>query len=159
MMPVSKRYKKVLFTMLCMSLAFSAAAQIKQYDFSQVDSLQRTGKKIVVVFIHTDWCKYCAAMNNTTFKDKEVTRKLNDNFYFVALNAEEKKDITFNGYTFKYKQTGTNTGLHELAAQLSSTDKETSYPTLCFLNVKNEIIYQHGDFITAKQLATLLEKL
>ena len=145
--------------MLCLAFTFGTAAQLKQYDFSQVDSLQRTGKKTVVIFIHTDWCYYCAAMNSTTLKDKEVTRKLNDKFYFVALNAEEKKDITFNGYTFKYKQTGTNTGLHELAAQLSSTDKETSYPTLCFLNDRNEIIYQHGNFINAKQLITLLDML
>jgi thioredoxin-related protein len=156
-MPAGKRYKKGFFIILCLALTVGATAQLKQYDFSQVDSLQRSCKKTIVVFIHTDWCKYCIAMHQTTFKDKEVTRKLNDNFYFVALNAEEKKDITFNGYTFKYKQSGTNTGLHELAAQLSSTLHETSYPTLCFLNDKNEIIYQYGSFLSAKQLTRLLD--
>lgn len=158
-MPADKRYWMKFLILLCLSLPLCAAAQLKQYEFSQLDSLQRSAKKLVIVFIHTDWCTFCAGMNNTTFKDKTIIKKMNDAFYFVALNAEEKKDIRFNGYTFKYKQTGTNTGIHELAIQLASMDKEIFYPTLCFLNGKNEIIYQQRDFIKAKQLATLLEML
>jgi thioredoxin-related protein len=141
--------------MLWLWLPFSAAGQLKKYDFSQVDSLQQSARKTVIVFIHADWCKFCATMNGTTFKDKEIVKKINEHFYFITLNAEEKKDIRFNGHTFKYKQSGSNTGLHELATQLAGV--EISYPTLCFLNYKNEIIYQHKDFIKAKQLASFLE--
>lgn len=159
MMASGKPYTKLFITMLCVALTLGAVAQLKQYDFSQVDSLQGTGKKPLVVFIHTDWCNYCAAMKKSTFKNKKVTRKLNDNFYFVALNAEDKKDITFKGRTFKYKPTGTNTGLHELAAQLTSSNAETAYPTLCFLNDQNEIIYLHKNYINAKELTVLLDML
>ena len=38
---------------------------------------------------------------------------LNENFYFVKLNREEKKDIHFLGKKFIYKPTGTNTGIHK----------------------------------------------
>lgn len=154
-----KPYWKTFLIVICLSLPLCVIAQLKHYKFSQVDSLQQSAKKTVIVFIYTDWCKFCAAMKSTTFKDQEIMKKINDNFYFVTLNAEEKKEIRFNNYTFKYKQTGLNTGFHELAGQLAGMDKETTYPTLCFLNDKNEIIYQQRDFMGARQLATLLDKL
>ena len=137
----------------------SGLGQIKTYSFDQIDSLQKIEKKTVVVFIHTNWCKFCAAMFSTTFKQEDVIKKMNSDFYFVELDAEEKKSITFNNYQFRYKPTGTKTGTHELAEQLATIDKTISYPTLCFLNDKNKIIYQQRDYVDAKNLLAILNLL
>lgn len=137
----------------------SSVGQIKTYPFNQIDSLQKIEKKPVLVFIHTNWCKFCAAMFSTTFKQEDVIKKLNSDFYFVELDAEEKKTITLNSYQFKHKQTGTPSGIHELAEQLATIGKTTSYPTLCFLNEKYEIIYQQQDYVNAKQLLAILNLL
>jgi thioredoxin-related protein len=134
-------------------------SQLKTYSFDQIDSLQKVEKRNVIVFIYTDWCKYCQTMKNTTFKDKEITKLLNEDFLFANLNAEEKQDILFNGHTFKYKPTGTNTGIHELAEQLATIDKQVAYPTLCFLNSNYEIIFQYNQFINATDLSNLLTRL
>lgn len=131
-------------------------AQVNTYEFEQLDSLQKI-KKNVVVFIHTDWCKYCQAMKQTTFKADNVISKLNTDFYFVELNAEEKRTIYFNGHMFKYLATGANTGMHELAEQLGRVDGETIYPTICVLNADNEIIYQHTQFINSRGLLEILK--
>lgn len=155
-MNILKRYLiKCLLTVAIMQ-PLCSIGQIKTVSFNQLDSLQKIGKKTVVVFIHTNWCKFCAAMFSTTFKQEDIIKKINEDFYFVELDAEEKKTITLNSYQFKHKQTGTNTGIHELAKQLATIDKTISYPTLCFLNEKYEIIYQQQDFVNAKQLLAIL---
>jgi thioredoxin-related protein len=84
---------------------------------------------------------------------------MNKDFYFVELDAEEKKTITLNDYSFKHKKTGAHTGIHELAEQLATIDNTISYPTLCFLNEKYEIIYQQPDYVNAKQLLAILQLL
>jgi thioredoxin-related protein len=134
-------------------------AQLKTYQFEQLDSLQKKEARPVVVFIHTDWCKYCAAMQNTTLQNKEVISTLNESFYFIDLNAEEKRSITILDNTFKYKPTGNNTGIHELAEQLALVKGKVSYPTLSFLNSKYEITFQNPQFMDASDLLTILNKL
>lgn len=141
-----------------MFLPLLAFSQLQTYSFSQLDSLQKTEKKNIVVFIHTDWCKYCQSMKNTSFKDKEVIQLLNENFLFADLNAEEKQDIIFNGYTFKYKPTGASTGINELAEQLGTVNGKVSYPTLCILNSEHEIIFQYNQFLSSADLLKVLNE-
>lgn len=149
---------------ICILLFFfwgipSGFAQLKSYSFEQIDSLQNIQKRKILVFIHTDWCKYCQAMKNSTFKNKEVLKHLNENFYFISLNAEEKQKITFNSKIFEYKTNGNSNGIHELAFELANTNKQTTYPTICVLNDQNEIIFQQSNYLPVKDFSTLLEKL
>jgi thioredoxin-related protein len=97
-------------------------------------------------------------MKETTFKNKKIIQLLNDNFYFVKLNGEEKKDITFLGKTFVYKPTGTNTGVHELAKELAAIQKRISYPTTTFLNSKFVIQLQINGLCTAKKMEEILSR-
>lgn len=141
-----------------MFLPLSAFSQLQSYSFAQLDSLQKSEKKNIVVFIHTDWCRYCQSMKNTTFKDKKVIQLLNEKFWFADLNAEEKQDIIFNGHTFKYKPTGSNTGIHELAEQLGTVNDKISYPALCILNADYEIIFQYDQFLSSVDLLKVLNE-
>ncbi len=146
----------ILGSILLPSLSFS---QIKQYKFEEIDSLQKIEKKIVVVFIHTDWCRYCEAMQHTTFKNRHIINTLNNNFYFINFDAEEKRNITFNNNTFQYKPTGDQTGINELAEQLGSINGKISFPGICILNADNQIIYQQNEFLSAKDLEIILTQL
>ena len=157
-MNLAKCFVVIFLLKICVLLPATSYAQVNTYQFEQLDSLQKI-KKNVVVFIHTDWCKYCQAMKQTTFKADNVISKLNTDFYFVELNAEEKRTIYFNGHVFKYVATGTNIGMHELAEQLGRINGETIYPTICVLNANNEIIYQHTQFIDSGGLLEILKYL
>lgn len=137
-------------------MPLSAFSQLQVYSFSQFDSLPNPGNKNTVVFMHTDWCRYCQLMKNTTFKDKKVITLLNEKFRFAELNAEEKKDIRFNGHTFSYKPTGNNTGIHELAEQLG--DGQESYPAICILNAGYEIVFQYNQFLSSADLLKVLNE-
>lgn len=130
--------------------------QIQSYSFEEIDSLQQVNPKNILVFIHTDWCKYCQSMKHSTFVDDEIIDIVNDSFRFVHFNAEEKKEIVFHGRRFKYKPTGSNTGVHELAEQLGRQNNKLSYPSLCILNTNYEIIFQYDQFISAVELLSVL---
>ncbi len=98
-------------------------------------------------------------MKNTTFLNEQVKALLRDDFYFVSFNGESKEDVKLLGNTFRYKPTGANTGVHELAEQLGTKDGVLSYPTVTFLNAQYEIMYQHNSFISGKNLRKALARL
>jgi thioredoxin-related protein len=151
--------EKLLLLLLLFSVIPSGFAQLNMVSFEQIDSLQKIQKRKVVVFIHTDWCQFCHAMKNTTFKNEHIIKELNDNFYFIDFNAEEKRTILFNKATFKFKSTGNTSGIHELAIQLGTINKQLNYPALCVLNSENEIIFQDNNYINPKEFQLILEKL
>ena len=87
--------------------------------------------KKVFVDIYTGWCGWCKKMDTETFAQPQISAYLNDNFYPVKFNAEQKESIVFDGKTFKYVASGRR-GYHELAAALLAG--KMSYPTVIFLN-------------------------
>ena len=151
--------KKLLLLLLLFLVIPSGFAQLNLVSFEQIDSLQNIKKRKVVVFIHTNWCQFCHAMKNTTFKNESIIKELNNTFYFIDFNAEEKRKIIFNNAAFKFKSTGNTSGIHELAIQLGTINKQLNYPALCVLNSENEIIFQDNNYIKPKEFKLILEKL
>ena len=143
---------KKLILLLLLLTAYQNFAQLKTHTFEQAEKFAKENPKPFVIFIHTSWCKYCKMMQNSTFKNEEVIQKLNDNFYFISFDAEDKNDITFKNHTFKYKPKGRNSGVHELAEALSNQ----TYPTLIILNPNYAIDAQFKSFINPKELLNYL---
>ncbi|MNQ12382.1 Thiol:disulfide interchange protein DsbD [compost metagenome] len=137
----------------------SGFAQLKTYSFQEAEELTKSKPKPVVIFIHTSWCNYCKMMENSTFKNPEVINLLNNDFYFISLDAESKEEIHFNNHTFKFKPKGQNTGIHELATALATIDSEVIYPTITILESDLSILFQKHSFLNAKALLTILEKI
>ena len=154
-----KEIRRLLILTLLLTCAERLSAQVSPVKFSDIEGLQQKEKRIVMVIIGTEWCKYCNAIKQTVLKNKKLTGTLERSFYTVFLNAEYKHNIFFAGREFKYNPSGVNTGMHELANELGTINKQLSFPSLCFLNEKNEIIYQHSGFLDPVSLASLLEKL
>jgi thioredoxin-related protein len=93
--------------------------------------------KSIFIDVYTDWCGWCKRMDASTFKDVEVIKLLNTYFYPVKFNAEQKGDVNFKGYNFKYVNRGRR-GVNELASTL--LDDKLSYPSYVALNEKYERI-------------------
>lgn len=152
--------KKAIYLLLFFIWAIpSSFAQLKTYSFEEVEQLSKENPKPIVVFIHTNWCKFCKIMKNTTFKDPKITTELNENFYFISFDAESKKEIIFNNHKFQFQPNGTNIGIHELATALATTENQVVYPTLTILARDNSILFQQASFISAKALWRILDKL
>ncbi len=143
-----------VITAVILLIALNVMGQNKPVQFEELKPLQAADAKPVVVLIITDWCKYCHAMQNTMLKNPKVSLLLRNKFHTVFLNAEEKKDIFFAGKIFKFKS-----GINELAQQLATNNGQVSYPTICILNSKNEIIYQYDGYLSAQAMLYTLKKI
>jgi thioredoxin-related protein len=154
-----KHYPYIYILLGTLLIAHIAFAQPKAVHFNQLDSLQKAENRITIVFIHTNWCKHCTAMKQTTLNHKEIKGLLNEQFYLVMLDAEERQPISWRDTTFQFKPTGVNTGVHELALQLGAVAGEISYPMLVFLNPQFEIIYQQNGYIAFQDLKKILKTL
>jgi thioredoxin-related protein len=154
--------KKLLFLFL-FSACFTIYGQeskekevLNIFTFEEVERLQRQKSKPLLIFLYTDWCKICHGMKRTTFMNEKVIQLLNEKFYFIQLNGEEKKAISFLGKTFRYKPTGTNTGVHELARELGTIKKRIAFPTTTILNSNFEIDAQLLGFLNSKKMTAIL---
>ena len=151
--------KNLLLVLLLCFAIHPGFAQLQSISFEEIDSLQRIEKRKTIVFIQTDWCQFCHAMKNTTFKNEEIIEELNNAFYFIDFNAEEKRTIIFNKTTFQFRPTGNTSGTHELAIALGTINKQLHFPVLCVLNSENEIIFQHSGYLKPKEFKLILAKL
>ncbi len=151
--------KHFLFLSLFISLNSFSQENISEtlikHSFEEVTLLQSKEKRPVIVFLHTDWCKYCFAMKKNTFNNKDILKILNERFYFISFNAESKKDVSFNNHLFKYKPNG-NTGVHEIAVALTSN--KLTYPSTIILSSENEILFEASTFLNSKNLLNILMK-
>lgn len=93
--------------------------------------------KKLFVDAYTDWCGWCKRMDATTFSHPMVAKFMNENFYPVKLDAEQKEDIVYKGHTFKFVPNGRR-GYHELAASL--LQGKMSYPTVIFLDEEQRLL-------------------
>ncbi|QOD62471.1 DUF255 domain-containing protein [Polaribacter haliotis] len=154
---------KQIFLLLIFFGSLATFSQKKEdklnvYTFSEAEKLHQQKPKPIIVFVSTDWCKICFGMQKTTFKNDEIIQLLNEQFYFIKLNGEEKKDITFLGKTFVYKPTGTNTGVHELANELALVNSKISYPTTVILNTEFTIDVQIPNYLDSTMFLKIIEK-
>ena len=76
-------------------------------------------------------------MDKATFQKPEVAAYMNEHYYNVKFDAEQKESIEMLGNTFKFIPQG-NRGYHELAAAL--LNGKMSYPTVVFMNPKFEML-------------------
>ncbi len=130
-----------------------ALTKVKWYTWEEAVAANEKEKRKVFVDIYTDWCGWCKRMDRTTFNDPRVAEYLNKYFYPVKLNAEQKGDIKFGGYIFKYKELQRR-GYHELAAAL--LDNKLSYPTTVFLTEDLKVDQRLPGYLDASKMLAVL---
>ena len=104
---------------------------VKWMTFEEAVEKSKSETRKIFIDVYTDWCGWCKVMDKETFSEPEVAKILNEKFYPVKFNAEQRENVEFNGTTFKFVPSG-GKGYHELAAAL--LNNKLSYPTVVFLN-------------------------
>ena len=132
-------------------------ADLIEYTFDDLPRIQSQEMRHVFVFLTADWCKYCKSVELTSFKNEEVIDQLNKNFYTIIFDIEERLDINLFGREFKYKSTGLNTGVHELAELIGAIDGVLDTPTFLIFDQSLQIIYQYSGFMKTEEVLTLLD--
>jgi thioredoxin-related protein len=112
-------------------------AKVNWMTLEEAAKRAKSEKRPIFIDVYTDWCGWCKVMDKSTFSEPEVAKLLNDKFYAVKFDAEQKEDVNFMGTTFKFVESGRN-GYHQLAAAL--LNNQLSYPTVVFLDEEFKMI-------------------
>lgn len=143
----SIQYAVFILASLIAQSSFAQEGKVNWLSFEEAVEKSKIEKKKIFIDVYTDWCGWCKVMDKNTFSQPVIAEYLNENFYAVKLNAEQKEDIVFRDHTFKFVASGSR-GYHELAASL--LNNKLSYPTVVFLDENFNIIqplpgYQKAD--------------
>jgi thioredoxin-related protein len=147
------------FAFVFTTQAVAQAPQIKWLTWEQAIYENKKVPKKIVVDVYTDWCGWCKVMDKKTFSDSAVAAYMNENFYCVKFNAEQREEIKYLGMTFKYNP---EKKVHDLAVALLNSSM--SYPSYVFFNSREERItamkgyYEVAPFLeNLKRIATFKE--
>jgi thioredoxin-related protein len=105
----------------------------------------KSEKKNMIVDFYTDWCHWCKVMDEKTFSDAEVNKKLVKDFVAVRIDAEDdSKTATYKGKTL------TN-------VELTRAFGVRGFPSLAFIDPEGEVITIIPGYIPAETFSYLLD--
>lgn len=93
-------------------------------------------------------------MDRDTFQKAEISNYMNEHFYAVKFNAEQREDIVLGDKTFKFIESGRR-GYHQLAAALMQG--KMSYPTVVVLDEKFQMLQPIPGYQAPTQMKEILE--
>lgn len=126
--------------------------EIKWVSFEEAVKLQKENPKKIIVDVYTDWCGWCKKMDKNTYTDAEVIKQIQDHFYFVKLDAEQKEEIKYKDKVFTFKQ---EYKANELAVSL--LNGQMSYPSTVFLDEDMNLLTVVPGYLTPKDMNPILK--
>lgn len=123
------------------------ALTIKWLSIEEAAKLSQKKPRKIVMDVYTDWCGWCKRMDATTFQHPAIIKYINDNYYAVKFNGENKEVVNFKGKDYKFVQSGMR-GYNELAAFL--LNGQLGYPSIVFLDEKMDLIQALPGYKDAK---------
>lgn len=145
-------YIAALFLLL--SLGSMQAQKVNWMSIEEAEAAAKEEPRKVIVDVYTDWCGWCKRMDQTTFSNPVIAEYINQNYYAVKLDAEQKDSINFKDHTFKYVAQGRR-GYHELAAAL--LNGKMSYPNIVYMNEQMQVIQAVPGYQDAKSFEKIIK--
>jgi len=148
---------KVLLFLVSAILCTTSIAQKKAIDWLSFEKLAegfQKEQKPILIFLHTDWCKFCKMQENTTFKDSSIISSLSKDYYCLRFNAESKEIVSFFGREYLFSP---EDGYHELALYLGSEEGKLKLPTTVILNKRLEKSFRKSALVNREEMKVLLK--
>ena len=150
--PFHQMKKKFLLFLFLGLFAEIDAQEINWISFEEAISQNKKTPKQFLIDVYTDWCGYCKKMDRNTYAFAPIASYINENFYAVKLNAEQKQEIHYLENTFRFVAQGRR-GYHEFASAL--LQGKMSYPSTVFLSKEETLLTTIPGYLNT----TLMEQL
>lgn len=152
---------KKLIAMIALVFAgatFVSAQEVNWLTFDQALEAQKKNPKKIFVDFYTVWCGPCQMLDKNTFKNKDVIKYLNDNFYAVKFNAEGNEVVNYKGQKFENKgydpaRAQRRNAAHPFAGYL----QVQAYPTMMFFDGKGDPIIPISGYFGPSEIEIYLK--
>jgi thioredoxin-related protein len=153
--------RRFLFLFILSALTFSySQAQLAYYpdhitwlSIDEALKLQQIKPKKIIIDVYTEWCGWCKKMDNETFSNPILARYINENYYAVKFDAEQKKDIVFKGITYS-NTSNTPRSPHQFAAFL--LNNKMGYPSTVYLDEQLNLLTVVQSYLSAPDLEPIV---
>lgn len=130
-------------------------AEIRWMSIEEAMNLSAQNPKLIMIDFYTDWCGWCKKLDQTTYADKEVITYINENFYAVKFDAEQKADIQFLGKKYSFVPSGSR-GTHQFASMMANRNGRIGYPTITFLDENGKRIAVEAGYKDVAKMSNLM---
>lgn len=114
--------------------------------------LNKKHPKPVFMYFYAEGCISCKVMEQTSFGNREISQKINENYVPVKVNSNEVNDINFIGKT--YKTTGVNQP-NQFTLQFLNTN--LTMPSIVIFDENYNVLARIEGFMTKEKLLPLTE--
>lgn len=150
-----KILKYIMAVMLLAGMGISLQGQkVNWMTIEEAEAAVKDEPRKLIVDVYTDWCGWCKRMDQTTFSNPVIADYLNQNYYAVKLDAEQRDSIRFKDHTFKYVAQGRR-GYNELAAAL--LNGKMSYPNIVYMNEDLQVLQAVPGYQDAKSFEKIIK--
>jgi len=108
----------IILSLTFFSFAVNGQDKIDWLTWEEALAKNSNEKKKFLVDVYTDWCTWCKKMDQRTFQKPHIVKYVNDNYYAVKFNAEQKEDIIYDNKVYHYVSGFGKRGYHELAEEI-----------------------------------------
>ncbi|MDA8692646.1 DUF255 domain-containing protein [Saprospiraceae bacterium] len=138
-----------------LSVGMFAQEKINWLTWEEAQEIHSVTEKKFFIDIYTDWCKWCDKMEKSTLSEPSIVKYINENYYAVRFDAEDKNEIIFKDKVFKPIKSFGKRPTHELAIEIMSGN--IGYPTIVFIDENLKVIQPiqgYQDVKTFKMIMT-----
>ena len=135
-----------------------SAQEINWMTFDEAIAAQKKNPKKIFMDVYTVWCGPCQMLDKNTFKNKDVVKYVNDNYYAVKFNGEGNEVVNYKGQKFENKgydpaRAERRNAAHPFAGYLQIQ----AYPTMLFFDEKGEFLQPLSGYFPPSQIEIFLK--
>ena len=133
-----------LYTLIANIPATLMAGDVTWYSFDKGYDIARQKRKPVVIDFYADWCMWCKVMDEKTFSDPEVQKKMARDYVAIRIDMQKSGKITYNGTDYPTQEFAGMLGVEGL-------------PTLVFMDKKGKFVTRIPGFVKPDIFKVLLD--
>ena len=142
--------KFLYFIFLLTSLNLEAQISLEKFN-----SIFNENPKPILLYFSTNWCSYCMIQKKQLKKEDELLQILNNDIYFIEIDAEANQSIIFLGREYKSSSNGK---MHSFLEEFIDKKDQISYPYWVLISEEFKIEMKYTGLIKNKTLKHLLKK-
>jgi thioredoxin-related protein len=152
MQKVTQLFIIAFLFLISVSFVPSNKGKVQWITVAALQELYSKNPKPILVDVYTTWCGWCKVMDKQTYTNEKVANYINEHYYAVKLDAEQKEPVEWNGKKYEYDKVNK---INELAVYLCYG--QLSFPTTVFITAIDAQPAPLSGYLKAKEIESPLK--